>query len=61
VSFLLDIEESARYFAGGSELIALFQGKLSSWCHAAFVGNDGAISTHGYRADCAWCGVRHAI
>jgi hypothetical protein len=67
--FLLNIEEAKRYFMDDAARIALWQGKPWAWwlCdmgiknHAAFVGKDGLVSVHGYRVDCAWCGVRPAI
>jgi hypothetical protein len=67
--FLLSVEEAGRYFADGAERTACFQGAPHAWWlrdigirnHAAFVGKDGSISTHGYRVDCAWCGVRPAM
>jgi hypothetical protein len=67
--FLLSVEETIRYFPDSSERIANYQGSTRAWWlrdigiknHAAFVGKDGEISTHGYRVDCAWCGVRPAM
>ncbi|GHU87481.1 hypothetical protein FACS1894202_01850 [Clostridia bacterium] len=55
-----------RYFTTGAARIALFDGEPWAWWlldleiknHAAFVGKDSVISTHGYRVDCASCGVR---
>lgn len=67
--FLLGVEEASRYFSADLTRIALYQGKPWAWWlrdigiknHAAFVGKDGSVSTHGYRVDCAWCGVRPAV
>jgi hypothetical protein len=67
--FLLSVEEVNRYFPDNAVRIACFQGKPWAWWlrdiviknHAAFVGKDGTVSAHGYRVDCAWCGVRPAI
>lgn len=72
---LLSVEEVRRYLPENAARIALFQGEPTDgrrpWAwwlrdmgiknHAAFVGKDGEISTHGYRVDCAWCGVRPAM
>jgi hypothetical protein len=67
--FLLSVEEVDRYFADDTARIAYFQGAPRAWWlrdigiknHAAFVGKDGSVSIHGYRVDCAWCGVRPAV
>jgi hypothetical protein len=67
--FLLSVEETNRYFSDNAARIANFQCAPRAWWlrdigiknHAAFVGKDGVISTHGYRVDCAWCGVRPAM
>jgi hypothetical protein len=72
--FLLSVEEADRYFADNTARIAsgawgVPAGKPWAWWlrdigiknHAAFVGKDGEISVHGYRVDCAWCGVRPAM
>jgi hypothetical protein len=67
--FFLSVEEASHYFVDNAARIANFQGSPWAWWlrdigiknHAAFVGKDGEISTHGYRVDCAWCGVRPAM
>ncbi len=67
--FLLSAEEAGRYFPDNSGRIAYLQGAPRAWWlsdmgiknHAAFVGKNGEISTHGYRVDCPWCGVRPAM
>jgi hypothetical protein len=67
--FLLSAEEAIRCFADNAARIACFQGPPRAWWlrdigiknHAAFVGKDGSVSIHGYRVDCAWCGVRPAM
>jgi hypothetical protein len=67
--FLLSVEEVSRYFEDSAARISYYQGKPRAWWlrdigiknHAAFVGKDGEISAHGYRVDCAWCGVRPAM
>jgi hypothetical protein len=67
--FLLSVEEASRYFPDNTARIANFQGLPRAWWlrdigiknHAAYVGKNGEISTHGYRVDCAWCGVRPAM
>jgi hypothetical protein len=67
--FLLSIEDTSRYLTDNAARIAKFQGSPRAWWlrdigiknHAAYVGKDGEISAHGYRVDCAWCGVRPAM
>jgi hypothetical protein len=67
--FLLSAEEANRYFPDNAARIAYFRGNPWAWWlrgigiknHAAFVGKDGSVSAHGYRVDCAWCGVRPVV
>ncbi|GHV31944.1 hypothetical protein FACS1894167_14710 [Synergistales bacterium] len=67
--FLLSVKEAIRYFTDSDARIAYYLNELWAWWlrdigiknHAAFVGKDGEISSHGYRVDCAWCGVRPAM
>jgi hypothetical protein len=66
--FLLSIEDVNLYLADHTARIAHFQSEPWAWWlrdigiknHAAYIGKDGEISVHGYRVDCAWCGVRPA-
>jgi hypothetical protein len=67
--FLLSIAEARCYLADSAARVAHYHGEPRAWWlrdigiknHAAFVGKDGEISVHGYRVDCAWCGVRPAM
>lgn len=67
--FLLSTSEAVLYLASDLERATTYQGNAKPWwlrskgigCHAAFVGSDGVINTHGYRVDNPHCGVRPAI